>query len=173
MTARFKVCMLGDFGVGKTSLVRRHVEGVFDPTYHTTLGVNVYKHVEEPAAQGAGAERVEQLLWDIEGGLQREALLDSYLRGASGAVVVGDVTREDAVATMRENAERFRRARPGRPVVFALNKIDLVGGAATVEGGAELAAEFGGSLEYTSAATGEAVAQLFRTLAARMLTVGG
>jgi small GTP-binding protein len=173
MTARLKVCMLGDFGVGKTSLVRRYVEGIFDPTYQTTLGVNVYKRADEIGAQGGSAQRVEQVLWDIEGGLQRESLLDSYLRGASGAIVVGDVTREDAVATMRENAQRFRRARPGRPVVFALNKIDLVGGAAKLEGAEELAAEFGGELAYTSAATGEAVGKLFRALAARMLAVGG
>ena len=165
-----KICMLGDFGVGKTSLVRRYVHDEFSPDYQTTLGVNIYKYTDQVRKDGTEVE-FRHILWDIEGGLQRESLLDSYIGGAAGAIVVGDITRDDRLETMRENAQRFRLARPGRPVVFALNKIDLVEGPAHVDGAEDLAKDFRGGVEYTSAQTGEAVGRLFRTLAEQILAV--
>ena len=70
-----------------------------------------------------------------------------------------------------ENAERFRRARPGRPAAFALNKSDLVDGLPHFEGAEDLAADFQGELIYTSAATGDQVPDLFRNLAGRSLVL--
>lgn len=168
-----KICMLGDFGVGKTSLVRRYVLNEFSSEYQTTLGVNIYKYSDQVPRPGGVSTEVHQLIWDVEGGLQRESLLDSYLQGASGAIVVGDVTSANPLDAMRESAERFRRARPGRPAVFCLNKVDLVAGVPANPGADGLAEEYGGVLRYTSAATGQAVPELFRELAQRMLTIGG
>jgi len=165
-----KVCMLGDFGVGKTSLVRRYVLGEFSDEYQTTLGVNIYKY-DDVIETDSGSVEFKHLLWDIEGGLQRQSLLDSYIGGAAGAIVVGDVTRADRLETMRENAQRFQAARPGRPIVFAVNKIDLIEGPPEPAGVDELALDFRGSVEYTSAQTGEAVASLFRRLAKSILEV--
>lgn len=166
-----KICMLGDFGVGKTSLVRRYVHDEFSPEYQTTLGVNIYKYTDHvPTA--AGDVEFRHMLWDIEGGLQRESLLDSYIAGAAGAIVVGDVTRPDRIETMRENAMRFTQARPGRPVVFALNKSDLVEEDDRETEATSLAKDFRGTVQHTSALTGEAVAALFRTLAEQILTIG-
>ena len=165
-----KICMLGDFGVGKTSLVRRYVHNEFSPDYQTTLGVNIYKYTDEVPTDG-GAVEFRHLLWDIEGGLQRQSLLDSYIGGSAGAIVVGDVTRPDRIETMRENAMRFQRARPGRPVVFALNKSDLIEEDELAAQAESLAKDFRGSVQYTSALTGEAVAALFRTLAEQILTI--
>lgn len=168
-----KLVMLGESGVGKTSLVRRYVLGQFSDEYQTTLGVNIYKHDDEVEGRDGRPVSFKHLLWDVEGGLQRQALLDSYIRGASGAIVVGDISQGDPLRPMRENAERFRGARPGRPVVFAVNKVDLVAGQPQLEGAKELADEFQGVLVYTSAATGEEVPLLFRTLAHRILLVDG
>jgi small GTP-binding protein len=165
-----KICMLGDFGVGKTSLVRRYVHNEFSPDYQTTLGVNIYKYTDR-VETAAGPVDFRHLLWDIEGGLQRESLLDSYIGGSAGAIVVGDIMRPDRLDTMRDNAQRFRQARPGRPVVFALNKIDLFDGDPFVEGADDLAKDFRGVVEYTSALSGEAVAHLFRTLAQQVLAI--
>ncbi len=168
---KHKVCMIGDFGVGKTSLVRRFVEGVFSPEYQATLGVVVKKRADTLETE-SGPVEFQHLLWDIEGGLQGGTLLDSYIGGASGAVVVGDQTREDCIEKMEANAQRFRAARPGRPVVFALNKADLVRGNPLEERAKEMAALYGGIAMPTSAATGDAVPELFRTLAHRILTIG-
>jgi small GTP-binding protein len=164
-----KIVMLGESGVGKTSLVRRYVLNEFSDEYQTTLGVNIYKHADE--AEGRDGEMVafKHMLWDVEGGLQRQSLLDSYIRGAAGAVIVGDITRDDPLSPMRENAERFRKSRPGRPAVFAVNKSDLVDGPAHLDGALELAEEFRGSVVYTSAATGDDVPRLFRALAGSIL----
>ena len=170
MAAGKKICMLGDFGVGKTSLVRRYVHNEFSPEYQTTLGVNIYKYTDEVPTDGGPLE-FRHLLWDIEGGLQRESLLDSYIGGSAGAIVVGDVTRPDRIETMRENAMRFQRARPGRPVVFALNKSDLIEEDELAKGAESLAKDFRGTVQYTSALTGEAVAALFRSLAQQILTI--
>lgn len=168
-----KIVMLGESGVGKTSLVRRYVLGEFSDEYQTTLGVNIYKHEDEVEGPGGSTVAFKHMLWDVEGGLQRQSLLDSYIRGASGAVIVGDITRDDPLGPMRENAERFRAARPGRPAVFALNKSDLAEGQPHVEGDKELAEEFRGVVIYTSAATGDDVPVLFRSLARGILQVDG
>lgn len=168
-----KIVMLGESGVGKTSLVRRYVLGEFADEYQTTLGVNIYKHDDEVEDRNGAAVAFKHLLWDVEGGLQRQSLLDTYIRGAAGAIVVGDITRDDPLSPMRENAERFRRSRPGRPAVFAVNKVDLIDGPAHVEGAADLADDFQGLTVYTSAATGEEVQALFRRLAQRILLVDG
>jgi len=165
-----KICMLGDFGVGKTSLVRRYVHGEFSPEYQTTLGVNIYKYTDEVPTD-AGPIEFRHMLWDIEGGLQRESLLDSYIGGAAGAIVVGDVTRADRLETMRENATRFQQARPGRPVVFAMNKSDLIESDDRSVEAESMAKDFRGTVQYTSALTGEAVAALFRKLAEQILKI--
>jgi small GTP-binding protein len=171
MAVAKKICMLGDFGVGKTSLVRRYVHGEFSPDYQTTLGVNIYKYADQVSGP-TGPVDFRHLLWDIEGGLQRESLLDSYINGAAGAIVVGDVTRPDRIETMRENAMRFQQARPGRPVVFALNKSDLIESDDRADEAESLARDCRGTVQYTSALTGEAVSELFRTLAEQILTIG-
>lgn len=165
-----KICLLGDFGVGKTSLVRRYVHNEFSPEYQTTLGVNMYKYTDE-VHHADGQVEFRFILWDIEGGLQRESLLDSYIGGSAGAIVVGDVTRPDRLDTMRENAMRFQQSRPGRPVVFALNKSDLIEEDEMAAAAESLARDFRGTVQYTSALTGEAVAKLFRTLAESVLTI--
>lgn len=162
-----KTCILGDFAVGKTSLVRRYVLNEFSHDYKATIGVNVYKFGDQ-IDPGDGT-RMEQIIWDIEGsGLSRE-LLGNYIEGASGAFVVGDITRADAVSSMTEHARLFQERLPGRPVVFAFNKVDLV--APHQCPGEPLAAEFGTKVVYTSAATGAAVPELFRTLGRLMLQV--
>ena len=110
---------------------------------------------------GTTAE-VSQVLWDIEGSQDGESLTDTYLRGASGALVVGDVSRADVLETMEIHARRFLAVLPGRPLVFALNKADLLAEGAEPDLGKSLTDGFGGEAIYSSAATGDAVPTLFR-----------
>ncbi len=172
MALNKKICIVGAFSVGKTSLVRRYVLNEFSPDYQATLGVNVYKYSDRLATPDGGSETVNQIIWDIEGSELGVNLLETYLRGASGALVVGDVMRDDCIESMTAHARRFLEIQPGRPVVFALNKIDLLDSANAGPDGSALKEEFGGPVLNTSAADGTAVPELFRELASRMLKVG-
>src|SRR5579863_7193776 len=78
-----KVCMLGGFSVGKTSLVRRYVESIFSDTYLTTVGVKIDKKTV------ATPDRtVTLILWDVAGEDDVSTVKMSYLRGAAGYVLV-------------------------------------------------------------------------------------
>ncbi len=85
-----KICMLGAYGVGKTSLIRNFVYSIFEDRYHSTVGVKIDKKVVE-----IGDQAIEFLLWDIAGEDERFTVPVSYLRGASGYLLVIDGTRKD------------------------------------------------------------------------------
>ncbi|NNG02981.1 MAG: GTP-binding protein [Inquilinus sp.] len=166
-----KICIIGDFAVGKTSLVRRYVLNQFSPNYQATLGVNVYKYTDE-ISTGTETLTLSQILWDIEGAKNGRDVIETYLRGGAGALVVGDATRAEAVENMQRTAATFLAVQPGRPVVFALNKIDLLPAGAEFDDTAT-ADELGGPVVRTSAATGASVPQLFRTLGQLVAEVDG
>ena len=85
-----KICMLGDFGVGKTSLVSRFVRNTFSEKYLTTVGVKV----DSKEVDRGGRGPLKLVVWDIAGKSALDALNMSYLRGASGLLLVADGTRE-------------------------------------------------------------------------------
>ena len=75
MSLARKVVIVGPFCVGKTSLVRRHVEETFDSNYRATLGVTCsIKDVRLSDGQ-----RMQQVIWDVEGGLAKASSFDAYL----------------------------------------------------------------------------------------------
>ncbi len=154
--------MLGDFGVGKTSLVRRHVYGSFSPVYQATLGVNIYRN---PASEGSDGP--DLVIWDIEGDALGQRSPAAYLLGAAGAIVVADRSRPGTAEALTRHGERFLRENPGRAVVFAVNKCDLPAGDAALG-----ASGLPGPLFETSAATGDAVASLFQALREEILARG-
>ncbi len=115
-----KICMLGAFSVGKTSLVSRFVHSIFSEKYHTTVGVKIDKKLIR-----FGQNEVTLLIWDIHGddGVQDISL--NYLRGASGYVLVVDGTRPDTLRTARELKSRVEDSAGALPFVALLNKYDL------------------------------------------------
>ncbi|MEZ5933305.1 MAG: hypothetical protein R3F54_15410 [Alphaproteobacteria bacterium] len=165
-----KICLLGDFSVGKTSLIRRYVHDEFSLDYHATVGVQVHQYTDE-IETCRGVTSFDQIIWDIEGSKFGEELISSYVLGSAGALIVGDAARSNAIAPMMSHARRFLDILPGRPVVFALNKLDLVAEDERPDAG-ELVTRFGGELVHTSALTGEAVRALFHALGKRVLEVG-
>lgn len=117
-----KVCMLGDFGVGKTSLVARFLRNTFDEKYLTTVGVKVDSR---EVALDAG-QSLKLVLWDIAGKNALDALNQNYLRGASGLVLVADGTREATLRTVLGLLMQARALLPEVQSVLLLNKLDLV-----------------------------------------------
>ena len=115
-----KICMLGAFAVGKTSLVRRFVEGLFDDRYLSSIGVKISR---KPVVV-AGAT-INLIAWDLAGSEDYNGLQASYLQGAAGGIVVCDLTRADTLRSWEHYTRRLREANPGARVVLVASKADL------------------------------------------------
>lgn len=129
-----KICMVGDFGVGKTSLIRRYVEGMFSDQYLSTVGVKISrKTVKLEALSNSTCERetspnpkmLQLILWDIEGHTRFKSIAPSYLQGAKGALIVADVTRPETIEHLGEHVRLFLSVNPKGWAIVALNKTDL------------------------------------------------
>lgn len=118
---RKKILLLGDFHVGKTSLIRQYVEKSFSDTYLTTLGVKISRKSIEYKD-----ESYELLIWDIEGATPQKRIPTSYLKGASGVIFVGDVTRNATIGSIKNHIIDIRYLNPDIIHVIAYNKIDLL-----------------------------------------------
>jgi len=116
---RKKILLLGDFSVGKTSLVKRYVDGTFDDKYLTTIGVKISKKL----LTLKGVE-YELLIWDIEGSTPSKKISLGYYKGASGAIFVADVTRKETIEGIEAHKEVFLSENPDAKFVIAYNKSD-------------------------------------------------
>lgn len=121
MSNAYKVMLLGDIGVGKSSLARRLAFSSFNATYKPTIGVEIYRHVL-PDVAGAPATLI---LWDTDGNFGDAVLRHVYVRQASAAVIIGDRTRPETLTTMVRLGEGFADLMPGRAIHFVVNKCDL------------------------------------------------
>jgi small GTP-binding protein len=155
-----KVMLLGDIGVGKSSLARRFVFDRFESDYKTTIGVDVLTH---DVALGAemGDEKLRFVLWDTDGDFGARIFETVYLAGASAAIVVADATRPATLVRMSALVSRFEEMFPGRPVSAVVNKIDLVPELQTAGASAVMPA----GVVYSSARTGAGVEEMFLALA--------
>jgi Ras-related protein Rab-5C len=159
--------LLGDIGVGKSSLARRLVFNRFESEYKTTIGVDIMTHEIEVGPRGSEA-RLKLILWDTDGDFGQHIFETVYMRGASGAIIVSDVSRPATIVKMANLARGFADQFPGRPACAVVNKMDLVGGDRGLVGGPGDIAD----ALYASALTGDGVRNLFATLGAAILRRG-
>lgn len=115
-----KVCMVGAFGTGKTSLVQRFIYSKFSDRYHSTVGVKI-----DRKEVSAGGTQVSLLLWDLAGQDKFESVQSSYLRGSAGIVFVVDGTRRESLAELAALRTLVRQTVGSVPGVVAVNKADL------------------------------------------------
>lgn len=121
-----KICLIGDFSVGKTSLIRRFVDREFSDRYLSTVGVKISRKLLHLKLQD-DLLQLQLLIWDIEGKSKFKGIVPSYLQGARGAIVVADINRQETIAHVREHIELFFSINPERSkVIVALNKCDLI-----------------------------------------------
>lgn len=169
-----KVCLLGDFAVGKTSLVRRFIYNLFDDKYLSTIGVKVSRKVLAVPLDGEVTE-LTLMLWDLAGGDEFNSVRASYLRGAAGGILVCDLTRPATLRSLGGYVDELRRVSPGARVIVAGNKADQIGadrvGADRVGShctaetqAAEVASQISAPYYLTSARSGDGVEELFRHL---------
>lgn len=158
-----KICLLGAFSVGKTSLIQRFVSSLFDDKYLTTVGVKIDKKV-----LSVGEQELMLMIWDLAGEDDYNTLKANHLRGAAGYIIVIDVTRPKSFEVAMGVHEKAQEFLGEVPVVVALNKIDLVDQwTLSDEDLSTLEEKF--TVLRTSAKTGENVESLFSELAVGML----
>jgi len=120
----FKLLMIGDAGVGKSSMLLRFTDDSFDEHIQSTIGVDFkVKHLD------VSSKRIKLTIWDTAGQERFRTLTSSYYRGAQGVVMVYDVTRRDSFENLEQWLKEVKLYSPnnGEGVVKLLvgNKIDL------------------------------------------------
>jgi len=117
---QFKICMIGAYRVGKTSLVERFVRSLYSDEYHTTIGVKIDK--KSMTVQGVDAKL---MIWDIAGEDEFYTVNNNYLRGMAGYFLVMDGTRIVTLDMARKLHKRVELLKPGIPFVLIANKADM------------------------------------------------
>ncbi len=164
-----KICLLGDFAVGKTSLVRRFVHNRFDDHYISTIGAKVSRKTVMAPGNSEVAE-LTMMLWDLAGSQEFSTVTASYLRGTAGAILVCDMTRADTLAHLPRYAEDLTKVAGPVQLVVAANKLDLPEQhQISSDQVAALAATFDAPYFLTSAKVGEEVDLMFRELGKLLL----
>lgn len=161
---RKKICMLGTFAVGKTSLVSRFVHGHFSEKYLTTIGVKIDKKALE-----CDGQRIDLILWDLNGEDRFQKFSTSYLRGSDGYLLVADGTRRASLEAALTLHERARAILGEVPFVLLLNKADLVDEWELEEEDWSLLQARGWTILRTSAKTGTRVDEAFEVLARHLM----
>src|SRR5262245_31297802 len=155
-----KICLLGAFSVGKTSLVARFVKSLYSDEYITTVGVKVDKKTVE-----VDGREINLIIWDLAGEDEFQKVRMAYLSGASGFLLVADGTRGSTLETARILRERVNETIGALPFIFLVNKADLSSEWEIDDQAiAELEAQ-GWTVIKTSAKTGEGVEEAFIKLA--------
>jgi len=117
----FKVLLLGDAGVGKTSLIMRFVHNKFKSDYLLTIGMNVSSYQLE-----MDGTTVNLSIHDIGGQKRFEAFRQIFYKGSSGAIIVYDITREASFRNVLQWAKELRNECKHRTeIVLVGNKVDL------------------------------------------------
>ncbi len=116
-----KICVIGDFAVGKTSLVSRYIRNVFSNRYLTTVGVKIdTKIVTLP-----GKRSIKLVVWDIAGTDRFTTIDTNYLRGAAAYLLIVDGTRHNTLTTAYQLKRTADNLLNSPPCVWVFNKVDL------------------------------------------------
>lgn len=164
-----KVCILGDFSVGKTSLVRRFIEGIFSEKYLSTIGVKIDRKAITVPYKGETAH-LTLIVWDLAGSEKFIQARANYLRGTAGAILVCDLTRPATLESLSGYITDLHQLSPTAKLLLAANKFDLVEGRQAAFPQVEAAAHhFKLPFFLTSAKTGIAVELMFQRLGQMLL----
>ncbi len=164
MSLQKKICMLGASGVGKTSLIRQFVQSIYSEKYHTTIGVKIDK--KNLIVEG---EELTLLLWDLQGEDENFKIRPSFLRGASGFLLVVDLTRHETLVTAFSIQQMLEREVGNLPFLVLFNKSDLTENIEISDEEVADLQKYDWQILRTSAKSGECVEEAFQTLAKTML----
>jgi small GTP-binding protein len=162
----YKTVLVGEGGVGKTSITLRYTEDRFDDEMKMTIGVNFAskKLVVDDA-------NITLMLWDLGGQPRFRDVVSDYFRGARIALAVYDATRSFSLQRLTDWLDRVKENAPDCQILFVGNKIDERenGSGVTLEEATEMARKYDAVCMEVSAKTGEGVAEMFETSAKMIL----
>jgi small GTP-binding protein len=161
-----KILTAGDGGVGKTTLLHRFVEGRFSADTKMTIGVEFF--LKETQIDG---QQCTLQLWDFGGQERFRFLLESYVLGAKGALLMFDLTRPITLDNLDQWINIVRKSDPNLPVMFLGTKNDLAEEIMINDEYAESIKEQFNLFEFLriSSKTGENVQEAFELLTKRIL----
>jgi small GTP-binding protein len=159
-----KVCTIGAYAVGKTSLLARFVKSLFNEKYLTTIGVKIDKKIVKVAEQ-----EVCLMLWDLAGEDEFSQVKTTYLRGASGYLLVVDRTRPSTLETAFKLKARIENELGEIPFILVFNKSDLVDEIRIDQSEIAQLAQSGWQVIETSAKTGQGVEEAFLALTKKLV----
>lgn len=166
ITLTSKVCVVGDFAVGKTSVVERFVNNHFSEKYLSTVGVKIdTKEIGFPDRNVAQ----KLVIWDVAGSDRFGHSEFAYLRGAAGYIFVADGTRPMTVGSVDNLREQITEQFGPAPAVFLVNKHDLVADWAVSDERLEKLAAAYEDVYQTSAKSGDAVEHAIKRLAEKII----
>ena len=164
MSIQKKVCMLGSFGVGKTSLVSNFVHSIFSDEYLTTIGVKIDKKVID-----INGTELQLILWDLAGDDRFDNFQATYLIGVSGYLLVVDGCRAETLAVARRIMEKNQSMLQDVPFTCLINKSDLRADWEITQSDIDALEAEGWIVLLTSAKDGHGVDDAFQNLSSRML----
>ncbi|TKJ22277.1 MAG: GTP-binding protein [Promethearchaeota archaeon Loki_b32] len=168
----FKIVIIGDAAVGKTSLINQFVEGSFQEDYKPTLGANIVR--KDVNLDNA---RVRLIMWDLAGQEKYRVVRSMYFQGCQGALLVYDVTRYNTLESINNKWLKDYKKHVKKKCAYILigNKTDLKDQIAVpTERGKELATKIKASdFIETSARLGENIEEAFSLLVNQILSNHG
>lgn len=167
----YKIIVVGDPAIGKTSLIRKYVKYQFEKDYIPTVGVSISKQPIE-LEFGGKKLKINLMLWDLAGQPQFFLLHKVYFNGANGVLLGFDLTRTHTYSNTKEwHKELVKNGLASLPMVFCGNKSDLTEDRKVSQAHIDYMREQLSIPDYveTSALTGQNVNKLFETIARRIL----
>lgn len=168
---KVKVCLVGDVGVGKTSLIKRYVNDSFEDRYLMTMGAKVVsKDLDFHPPGGVEERRVSMLIWDVMGAKGvKDLLQEAYFYKASGILAVCDLTRSETLESLRDWIASVEAIAGSVSCIVLANKVDLKGKLAVQDAEIHrLCGTINAPYLKTSAKTGENVEVAFSWLVRSM-----
>jgi len=136
----YKICVVGDGGVGKTSMVLRYTDDSFKENYIMTIGSNFStKSVDLPEYP---QYNIKLQIWDLAGQKHFSFVRPPFYRGATGIIYVFDLTRRSSFANLPNWRTEVEKVVTSRPSVLVGNKLDLA-----TQGNREIGEQDGESLK--------------------------
>ncbi|KAK8803692.1 hypothetical protein WA158_001386 [Blastocystis sp. Blastoise] len=164
----FKILLIGDAGVGKSSILLRFTDNTFNPDQTATIGVDF-----KPKILKIDGKNIRITLWDTAGQERFRTLINSYYRGAQGIILVYDVTRRDSFENLNywlNECENYC-TNSGKDAVklIVANKIDRSDRVVSQAEGEQMAKDQGTLYIETSAKTNIGISSVFDELIHKIL----